>query len=118
VQECSHNNTTHCTRNIHKNGFPNNLIMKITKDNKIPKQILLEGSGDSYGDPEFLDPHGSVENKGLAIPPKPMKRRGAKRIVTSVDAKALKMKDVGAISSEQSRCTDKQRVHTCPKILR
>jgi hypothetical protein len=86
-------------------------MKKITEDNKIPKQILLEGSGDSYGDPEFQDPHlvrsvlGSVKNKGLAIPPKPMKKRGAKTIVaSSVDAKALKMKDVGAISSEQSRC--------------
>ncbi len=90
-------------------------MKKIFKDNKIRKPILLEGSGDSYGDTEFQDPHlvrsalGSVKNKGLAIPPKPMKKRGAKRIVTScADAKNLR-----AISSEQSRC----KIINSPKLL-
>ncbi|GMY33541.1 hypothetical protein FCV25MIE_28783 [Fagus crenata] len=93
-------------------------MKKIFKANKIRKPILLEGSGDSYGDPEFQDPHlvrsalGSVKNKGLPIPPKPMKKRGAKRIVTSsTDAKNLKIKDVRAISSEQ------MQISKSPKLL-
>ncbi len=98
VQECFNSNTIHHTRNIQNNGFPNQLTKKIFKHNKIRKQIPLEGAGDSFGDLEFQDPHlvgyalWSVKNKGLAIPPKPMKKKGVKR------------KDIKAISSVQSSC--------------
>jgi hypothetical protein len=109
VQECFNSNTIHHTRNIQNNGFfpnyqkknngfPNQLTKKIFKHNKIRKQIPLEGAGDSSGDLEFQDPHlvgyalRNVKNKGLTIPPKPMKKKGVKR------------RDIRAISSVQSSC--------------